>query len=140
MVDYIRREARRVADIKLLSEDAFVIRSTLDARIQQAAESALQEGLASYERSAGRARFEGPEGNLGERIKELAVQPGTCRDGGRRSTSARLPLYDVQWPAAVILDKADTKGRPAGLWVGLADGRMVELQVSGVDPAKAKAI
>jgi penicillin-binding protein 1A len=130
VVDYIRREARRVADIKLLSEDAFVIRSTLDTRIQQAAESALQEGLASYERSAGRTRFEGPEGNLGHQIKELRGT-GDVPRWRQALTSARLPLYDVQWPAAVILDKADTKGRPAGLWAGLADGRIVQLQVSG---------
>ena len=129
VVDYIRREASRVADIKLLSEEAFVIRSTLDARIQQATESALQEGLASYERSAGRARFEGPEGNLGDRIKELRGT-GDVPQWRQALTSARLPLYDVQWPAAVILDKADTKGRPAGLWAGLADGRVVQLQVS----------
>ena len=128
VVDYIRREARRVADIKLLSEDAFVIRTTLDARIQQAAESALQEGLASYERSAGRARFEGPEANLGDRINELASTGGVPR-WQQALTSARLPLYDVQWLVAVILDKADIKGRPAGLWVGVADGRVVQLQV-----------
>ena len=139
VVDYIRREARRVADIKLLSEDAFVIRSTLDARIQQAAESALQEGLASYERSAGRARFEGPEANLGDRINELASTGGVPR-WQQALTSARLPLYDVQWPAAVILDKADIKGRPAGLWVGLADGRIVQLQVPELNPAKAKTL
>jgi penicillin-binding protein 1A len=127
VVDHIRREARRVADIKLLSEDAFVIRSTLDARIQQAAERALQEGLASYERSAGRARFAGPEGNLGDRIKELHASVDMPR-WQQALTSARLPLYDVQWPAAVVLDRADTKERPAGLWAGLADGRMVQLQ------------
>jgi penicillin-binding protein 1A len=36
---------------------------------------------------------------------------------------ARLPLYDVHWPVAVVLDK----GRGDGIRVGLADGRVVPL-------------
>src|SRR5262249_9994879 len=40
---------------------------------------------------------------------------------------------------AVILDKADTKGQPAGLWVGLADGRMVQLQASASVRQKLKS-
>jgi len=42
---------------------------------------------------------------------------------------ARLPLYDVHWPLAVVLDK----GRGDGIRVGLADGRVVPL--SGVTGA-----
>ena len=132
VVEHIRREASRLADIKLLSEDAFVIRSTLDARIQQAAESALQEGLFNFERSAGRARFEGPEMNLGDLINGSAsTAAGDMPRWQQALASARLPLYDVQWPAAVVLDKTDIKQRSGGLWVGLADGRIVELQTPG---------
>jgi penicillin-binding protein 1A len=137
VVDHIRREARRVADIKLLSEEAFVIRSTLDVRIQQAAESALQEGLFSYERSMGRARFEGPEMNLGDRINAPAASAASNMPRWQQAlASARLPHYDVQWPAAVVLSKAEldktgVKPRSGGPWVGLADGRIVELQTPG---------
>jgi penicillin-binding protein 1A len=132
VVDHIRREARRVADIKLLSEEAFMIRSTLDVRIQQAAESALQEGLFSYERSMGRARFEGPEMNLGDQINAPAASAASNMPRWQQAlASARLPHYDVQWPAAVVLDKADVRSRSGGPWVGLADGRIVELQTPG---------
>jgi penicillin-binding protein 1A len=132
VVEHIRREARRLADIKLLSEDAYVIRSTLDAQIQQAAENALQEGLFSFERSAGRARFEGPEMNLGDRSNASDAAGATNMPRWQQAlASARLPLYDVQWPAAVVLDKADIKPRSGGLWVGLADGGIVELQMPG---------
>jgi penicillin-binding protein 1A len=132
VVDHIRREARRVADIKLLSEDAYVIRSTLDARIQQAAEAALQEGLAGYERANSRARFESAEMNLSDRVDALrrAGVSGTP-PWLQALTTARLPLYDVHWPTAVVLDKADTRGRPGNLWAGLTDGRIVALQVPG---------
>jgi penicillin-binding protein 1A len=139
VVDHIRREARRVADIRLLTEDAYVIRSTLDARIQQAVESSLQEGLASYERSTGRARFEAAEANLSDRINAPASSSaGDLPRWQQALTSVRLPLYDVQWPAAVILDKADTKPRPSGLWAGLADGRIVPLQTTGAIRQKLK--
>jgi penicillin-binding protein 1A len=109
-----------------------VIRSTLDVRIQQAAESALQEGLFSYERSMGRARFEGPEMNLGDRINAPAASAASNMPRWQQAlASARLPHYDVQWPAAVVLDKADVRSRSGGPWVGLADGRIVELQTPG---------
>jgi penicillin-binding protein 1A len=155
VVDHIRREARQVADIRLLSDDPYVIRTTLDKRIQHAAEAALQEGLASYERTAGRARFESAEMNLSDRVDALrrraAEPPARSRAATAGSapagdlpawqqalSSARLPLYDVQWPAAVVLDKADTKARSGGLWVGLADGRIVALQVPGGARQKLK--
>ena len=94
VVDHIRREARQVADIKLLSDDAYVIRTTLDKRIQQAAEAALQEGLADYERAAGRARFEGAEMNLSDRVEALrrraAERQRVTRGHCRKRASGRL--------------------------------------------------
>jgi 1A family penicillin-binding protein len=143
VVDHIRREARRVADIKLLSDDSYVIRSTLDARIQQAAEAALQEGLASYERGMGRARFESAEMNLRDRVDALRRAPVGDRPAAlppwqQALMSARLPLYDVHWPAAVVLDKADTRQKPGNLWVGLADGQIVALQAAGAARQKLK--
>ena len=139
VIDHIRREARRVADIKLLSDDAYVIRSTLDARIQQAAEAALQDGLADYERGMARARFEGAEMNLRDRVDALRRAPaGDLPPWQQALASARLPLYDVHWPAAVVLDKADTRPRPGNLWVGLADGRIVALQAPGAARPKLK--
>src|SRR5687767_1820542 len=42
--------------------------------------------------------------------------------------SARLPLYDVHWPAAVVLERRGGDGRPQ-IRVGLNDGRIVPLTV-----------
>jgi len=42
--------------------------------------------------------------------------------------AARLPLYDVHWPAAVVLDRGRSGGE--GLRVGLADGRVLPLSVA----------
>jgi penicillin-binding protein 1A len=137
VLDHIRRETERVAGLRLLSDDAYVIRSTIDSRIQKAAESALQEGLFSYERSAGRASFEGPEMNLSERINAPATANGGNEPRWQHAIrTARLPLYDVHWPAAVVLDEADLKPGSKGHWVGLGDGRIVPLQAPRSDLEK----
>jgi len=41
----------------------------------------------------------------------------------------RLPLYDVHWPAAVIIEKASARGGGETLRVGMADGRILPLSV-----------
>jgi penicillin-binding protein 1A len=51
-------------------------------------------------------------------------------------TQARLPLYDVHWPVAVVLDKG--KSVDGGIRVGLADGRIVPL--GGLSPSTQRAL
>jgi penicillin-binding protein 1A len=105
------------------------VRSTIDPQLQRAVEEALQEGLSRYERGAGRAQFLGPEVNLAQAIQQVEA-------GGKRSdkrpywqqalVDARLPLYDVHWTPAVVVEKPG--GKKDGGWrVGLADGRILPL-------------
>src|SRR5262245_57242920 len=48
--------------------------------------------------------------------------------------TAKLPLYDVHWPAAVVLGRSTEDGR-SQLRVGLRDGRIVPLALpERVDP------
>ena len=134
-VDHLNREAKTFAGVDGLTSASYVVRSTLDAPLQRATESALQEGLARYELSTGRMRFEGAEANLGETIKKLETAPEKA-DGAAAGAPkpswlqalerARLPLYDVHWPAAVVVDKAKTRDGEV-VRVGLADGRIVPL-------------
>jgi hypothetical protein len=74
LVDYLEREARQAAGIKLLTAGSYVIHSTIDRKVQYAAESALQEGLATYEVRSGRARFESAEANLTDAIKRIEAE------------------------------------------------------------------
>ena len=71
-----------------LTDKSYMVRSTIHPQLQQAAEKALQEGLARYEQSSGRTMFRAAEANLGEAIQEAAGQserrPQPNRSGSRR--------------------------------------------------------
>jgi penicillin-binding protein 1A len=130
-VDYLNREAKTFASVEGLTTSSYVVRSTLNAPLQRATETALQEGLARYELSTGRQQFGGAEANLGEAIKRLEAA-GEASAGAKplwlqALERARLPLYDVHWPAAVVVDKSVSRERGEVIRVGLADGRVVPL-------------
>lgn len=129
-VDLVSRDARTLADVDSLTNGSYIVHSTINAALQQAAEAALQDGLARYEMSIGRQRFQGAEANLADAIKTL----GEAKDEAagpvwrRALENVRLPLYDVQWTAAVVIEKGkDRKSGANVLRVGLADGRVLSL-------------
>ena len=133
-VDHLMREAKTLVGMQSLTSESFTVRSTINARLQRATEEALQDGLARYETVSGRARYGGPEMNLGEATMRVETEQSTraLRRGRVMKPvwqialqSAKLPLYDVHWPAAVVLGNAG-KGQ---IKVGLLDGRIVPLTV-----------
>jgi len=133
-VDHLLREAKTLVGMQSLTSESFTVRSTINAKLQHAAESALQDGLARYETLSNRAKYEGPELNLGEITARVTQQQSThALRRGRvikpvwqiALQSARLPLYDVHWPAAVVLGN----GGKANIKVGLTDGRIVPLSI-----------
>ena len=65
-VDQLLREAKTKVGMVSLTSQSYTVRSTINAKLQRAAEQSLQDGLARYEASGKRARYEGPELNLGE--------------------------------------------------------------------------
>jgi penicillin-binding protein 1A len=144
-VDYLGREAK--ADgVANLTAEPYTVHSTIDATLQRQTESALQEGLARYEISSGRVSFRGAEANLADAIQKLTAQqqsaapssspaPAATSAAGAPAPAAtpawqqaltelHLPLYDVHWDPAVVLDKGGKRG---GIHVGLADGRVLPL-------------
>jgi membrane carboxypeptidase/penicillin-binding protein len=70
-VDHLAREARTFAGLESLTSASYTLRSTINAGLQRAAETALQDGLANYERATGRQVYEGPEFNLAEGVRKL---------------------------------------------------------------------
>jgi membrane carboxypeptidase/penicillin-binding protein len=123
--DHVAREAKALAKIDGLTAHNYTVRSTIIPRLQRAAEAALQEGLAQYESRAGRVRSQAAEANLGEAIRR--IDAGGKSKTGRPSwlqalSNARLPLYDVHWPHAIVLETAG-----GNVKVGLTDGRVVPL-------------
>ncbi|SCZ14401.1 penicillin-binding protein 1A [Microvirga guangxiensis] len=128
--DHLDRDARTLAGIDKLTSGSYTVRSTINAALQKAADAALQEGLARYEMSIGRQKFQAAEANLAEAIKVL---DGKNDDAGtpawrRALENARLPLYDVRWPAAIVIETGrDRKTGANVLRVGLSDGRVLSL-------------
>jgi penicillin-binding protein 1A len=138
-VDNLAREAKAVAGIDTLTGDSYTVHSTILPELQRATEAALQEGLARFEIDGGRVSFAHAEANLANAIKR--IQPDANPNPSPNSkppvqqkaekpawlqalTQARLPLYDVHWPVAVVVDKGKSGD---AIRVGLADGRIVPM-------------
>jgi penicillin-binding protein 1A len=121
-VDFLGREAK-TDGVASLTADSYTVHSTIDAQLQRDTEAALQEGLAQYELSADRVRFRGAEANLADAIQKLTPDKQAGPPAWQRALQAvHLPLYDVHWTPAVILQKGD-----GGIRVGLPDGRSAPL-------------
>jgi penicillin-binding protein 1A len=141
-VDQVAREAKSVAGIDAITANSYTVRSTINLPLQRAVEGALQEGLWRYERNAGRARFLGPEANLANAVKKINAD-GKAADKKpawqQALANARLPLYDVHWTSAVVLEKPS--GKKGESWkVGLTDGRIVPLSLDNAAAQKKLAV
>jgi membrane carboxypeptidase/penicillin-binding protein len=135
LVDEIGREARAVAGITSLTAQSYQVHSTIRPDLQRATEAALQEGLWQYERGAGRLEFRGPEANLAEAIKKLQADPKQTDPAKPIWLTAleqvRLPLYDVHWASAVVVERTRSKNGASSIRVGLRDGRTLPLSMAG---------
>jgi penicillin-binding protein 1A len=128
-VDQVAREAKAAAGIEAITSSHYTIRSTIDPQLQRAVEQTLQEGLSRYERNAGRVSFRSAEVNLANAIRRIDAQR-TASDKRppwqQALANASLPLYDVHWTPAVVVEKP--AGRKGEIWrVGLIDGRILPL-------------
>ena len=127
-VDFLGREAK--ADgVASLTANSYTVHSTINAQLQHDTEAALQEGLAHYEISTGRAFFRGPEANIADAVQKLEIDNKSGLPAWQQALQAvHLPLYDVHWSPAVVLEKGGKYGDGA-IRVGLPDGRIVPLTV-----------
>jgi penicillin-binding protein 1A len=142
-VDHLLREARTLVGMQSLTVESYTVRSTINFKLQRAAEAALQEGLARYEMSKNRVKYEGPEMNLGEAVMRARTEQSTRAQRRGRVVmpvwqialqGARLPLYDVHWDPAVVLERRLDNGGRFQIRVGLKDGRTMPLVIpEGVD-------
>jgi len=126
-VDFLSREAK-TDGVASLTAQSYTVHSTIDARLQRDTEAALQEGLARYELSAGRVKFQGAEANLADAIQKLMPNEQASTPPWQQALRAvHLPLYDVHWTPAVIVETGDGKKDEGVVRVGLPDGRIVPL-------------
>ena len=159
LLDHVGRELRALVDAGQAIGGSQVIRSTIHPHLQRATEAALQEGLARYELTTARADYAGPEANLSETAKWIETEAGqapTLPIWLEALQKVRLPLYDVHWTPAVVVDiQNGAKGAQSGakgknsakaarnlakgakeaakevknIQVGLRDGRLLPLTV-----------
>src|SRR5262249_21747798 len=125
------REAKSIAAVNAITAGSYTIRSTINPGLQRAVEESLQEGLFRYERGAGRLEFQGAEANLDQAIERIEAEKkfGDERTSWRHDLiAARLPLYDVHWKRAVVVEKPS--GKRGQVWrVGLTDGRILPVSL-----------
>jgi len=121
-IDFLGHEAR-TDGVEDLTTKSYTVHSTINAQLQRDTEAALQEGLAQYELSAGRVQFRGAEANLADAIQKLTSDQQADTPPWQRALQAvHLPLYDVHWTPAVIVQKGD-----GAIRVGVPDGRILPL-------------
>ena len=141
-VDQVAREAKAVAGIDAITGNSYTVRSTVIRPLQRAVEEALQEGLWRYERNAGRLLFRGPEANLAQAVARIEAgrAAGETRPTWQLALlNARLPLYDVHWTPAVIVEKPS--GNKGETWrVGLADGRIMPMVLDNASAQRKLAL
>jgi penicillin-binding protein 1A len=134
-VDQVAREAKSLAGIGAITENSYTVRSTINPQLQRAVESALQEGLSRYERGAGRVQFRTAEASLRRAVEQVEgdTKPGDKRPAWQRALAkARLPLYDVHWTPAIVVEKPT--GKKGDAWrVGLTDGRILPLSIDNAN-------
>jgi membrane carboxypeptidase/penicillin-binding protein len=136
-LDQVAREARTIPAVGSLNDSSYVVRSTLNPELQRATESILQEGLARYELNTGRFKFQGAEANISDALKSMTDERrGNDPAWLAALKSVRLPLYDVHWEPAVVLENGRTKKGDV-LTVGLADGRILPLNPWNVATRRA---
>ena len=130
-VDYLGREAKSDG-VESLTAEPYTVHSTINAALQRHAETALQDGLAHYEIASGRMQFHGPEANIADAVQKLAADKKPAAGAPalpawqQALQAVRLPLYDVHWEQAVVVQKGSKRGDDA-IRVGLADGRIMPL-------------
>jgi penicillin-binding protein 1A len=125
-IDYLGREAKSDG-VESLTASSYIVHSTINTELQRQTEAALQEGLAHYEISTGRVRFHGAEANIADAVQKAnSGKLGDTPAWQQALLGAHLPLYDVHWTPAVVVDKGGKKGDGA-IRVGLPDGRIVPL-------------
>ena len=140
-VDFLGREAK--ADgVQILTADSYTVHSTINAQLQRDAEAALAGRLGAL-RDCLRARaVSRPGSQHRRRRKEARTDNHSGTPAWQQALIAtRLPLYDVHWTPAVVVQKGAARNDSDTIRVGLADGRVMVLDHGDAgDPAQSRPL
>ncbi len=140
--DHVRRELKRLYGNEAIFEKGLTVQTTLDMRMQRAAESAVRRGLIDLERRIG---FNGPEGKdpkyagcvgPGEEIIDGVIDMAKVAGVGAAPTVCiKGKAYPIHAEDAVRIAKWESESRKS-----LAVGDLMSVQLVTVtpDPPKGK--
>src|SRR6185437_693933 len=126
-----------------MTANSYTVRSTINPQLQRAVETTLQEGWSRYERSAGRVQFVSPEARLGKAVQRADAERKVSdkRPAWQIAlATARLPLYDVHWTPAIVVEKPGGGKKNEAWRVGLADGRVLPFSVDNAIAQRKLAV
>ncbi|MGH7005444.1 MAG: transglycosylase domain-containing protein, partial [Alphaproteobacteria bacterium] len=122
-VEEVRREMIAKYGEEKSKEAGYVVRATIDPRLQVFADTALRNGLITYDRRHG---WRGPIANL------RALHGEDWRDGWRRKLRAvKVPSGNGAWPIAVVIQV-----EAAGADIAMGDGRSGYIPLSELSWAR----
>ena len=142
-VDHLAREAKigrrhRGAHRQLL-HGALDHQSATAARRRARCRRGSRATSAAPGACSSRARRRTCRGRAADRGASASRGRANGRPGSRRSRAARLPLYDVHWTPAIVLEKPG--GKKGEAWrVGLADGRILPLSIDNAAAQRKLAL
>ncbi len=118
----VRRELVRLYGENGLYEGGLSVRTTLDPRLQDAAETALRDGLIDYDRRHG---WRGALANLG------AVEPEAREAWTEQLAAAEIAEGAPQWERALVLATTEKAAQ-----IGFVDGRTGVIPLSALKWAR----
>ncbi len=115
-VEEVRREMLEKYGDKKMARGGYVVRSTLDPRLQAAADKALQGGLLAFDRRHG---WRGPVKNINDGTKAWA------NDWKKKLAKVEPPAGHGDWPLALVLEVTPKEAK-----LGFADGKRGTIPLS----------
>lgn len=110
----VRRDLSRILGNKTLYNNGYVVRTTLDPRLQKIAEETLREGLVAYDRKHG---WRGSVIKLDLTAEETVVHPDGRAGWVHKLRQVVRPAGSGDWLTAVVLDT-----KPDSAHIGMIDG------------------
>ena len=140
-VDQVAREAKSVAGLETITANSYRCARRQPAPAARGRNDTARGAVALRAQRRPRAvRVRGGEAGQGRPARRSESKPAEKRPAWQQAlASARLPLYDVHWTPAIVVEKPGGKKNEA--WrVGLADGRILPLSIDNAAAQRKLAL
>ena len=123
--DSVKRELIKLYGTDNVFESGIVVRTTLDPKLQEYANSALQAGLEKYDKRHG---YRGPITQIRVHKQDQAIEESKTHNWLQKLNEVIInKLHKKNWKKAVILDYTDNTAR-----IGLEDGKYGTIAIKNI--------